>query len=53
MQWEMIIALMMAAPAILLPVVFVWYMNLGGLYAAVKRARENKTVSEKSAGMAA
>lgn len=39
MQWEFVIALILAIPVILFPVVFIWYLNIGGLQAALKRAR--------------
>ena len=42
MEWQIILALVLAAPIILLPVAFVWYLNIGGMYAAVKEARERK-----------
>jgi hypothetical protein len=31
MQWEIIVALVIAVPVILFPAAFVWYLNLGGL----------------------
>ena len=39
MEWELIVALVVMVPVILLPVAFVWYLNLGGILAAVRRAR--------------
>ena len=41
MEWEFILALVVMVPVILLPVAFVWYLNLGGILAAVRRARAN------------
>ena len=38
MEWEFILALLVMVPVILLPVAFVWYLNLGGILAAVRRA---------------
>ena len=38
MEWELIVALVVMVPVILLPVAFVWYLNLGGILAAVRRA---------------
>ena len=37
MEWEMVVAIAVITPIILLPVAFVWYLNLAGIYAAVKR----------------
>jgi len=39
MEWEFIVALVVMIPIIMLPVAFVWYLNLGGILAAVRRAR--------------
>jgi hypothetical protein len=39
MEWEFVVALVVMIPVILLPVAFVWYLNLGGIVAAVRRAR--------------
>ena len=48
MQWEMVVALVVAIPIILFPAAFVWYLNIGGAYAAVKEAREKRTAREKA-----
>ena len=47
MQWGLIVALVIAIPIILFPVAFIWYINIGGIYAAVKRARERKRAELK------
>jgi len=47
MQWEFIVALVIAIPIILFPAAFVWYLNIGGIYAAIKEARERKAAREK------
>ena len=47
MQWEFIIALVIAIPIILFPVAFVWYLNIGGIYAAIKEARARRAAREK------
>lgn len=53
MQWEFIVALVIAIPIILFPAAFVWYLNIGGIYAAVKDARERRAATEKKAKVAA
>ena len=52
MEGQVIVALALAIPVILFPVAFVWYLNLGGLYAAVKDARVKKAAHEKKAATA-
>jgi len=36
MDWEFALALILAIPIILLPVAFVWYLNVGGLISAIR-----------------
>ena len=48
MQWELIVALALAIPVILFPAAFVWYLNIGGIVHAVKKAKvaeEEKAVA--------
>ncbi len=47
MEGQMVLALVIATPVILLPAVFVWYLNIGGIYAAIKEARERRVAPEK------
>jgi hypothetical protein len=42
MEWQFIVALVVMIPIVLLPVAFVWYLNLGGIYAAVREARRKR-----------
>jgi hypothetical protein len=51
MQWEFIVALVIAIPIILFPAAFVWYLNIGWIFSfAKKRAEERKAVPEKKGG---
>ena len=47
MQWEFVVVLVIAIPIILFPAAFIWYLNIGGIVAAVKDARAAKVVQEK------
>ena len=40
MEWQVLIALIIAVPVILLPVVLVWYMDIAGIYAAIRNRRK-------------
>ena len=46
MQWEFIVALIIAIPVILFPVAFIWYLNIGGLYHAIQEARKRRAAHE-------
>jgi len=37
MTWQIALTLGLATPFIVLPVAFVWWLNIGGVMAAVKR----------------
>lgn len=37
MQWEFVVALIVAIPLILFPAAFIWYLNVGGIYQTVRR----------------
>jgi hypothetical protein len=36
-EWQFIVTLVIAIPIVLFPAAFVWYLNIGSLYAAIKR----------------
>ena len=52
MQWQVVVALVVAIPVILFPVAFLWYINIGGLYAVIKQARERKAARRAKASAA-
>jgi hypothetical protein len=49
MQWQMIVALIIAIPIILFPVAFVWFINIGGIYAAIKEAQKKRAALKEAA----
>lgn len=49
MEWQFIVALVVMIPIVLLPVAFVWYLNLGGIYAAVREGRTKKAAVRRLA----
>jgi hypothetical protein len=53
MQWEFVIALVLGIPIILFPAAFVWYMNIGGIFALVKERRARRIAREKRIEVAA
>jgi len=48
MEWEFIVALVIAIPIILFPVAFVWYLNIGGATHAIKEAKERRLARERT-----
>ena len=49
MEWQFIVALVVMIPIILLPVAFVWYLNLGGVWAAMRKTRKAKAAEKVTA----
>jgi hypothetical protein len=43
MEGQIMLTLALASPVILLPALFVWYMNFGGIYSALKKAWGKRT----------
>ena len=39
MEITMVVALVLAIPVILFPLAFVWYLNIGGIVQAVRKAK--------------
>jgi CDP-diglyceride synthetase len=48
MEWQIIVAMVLAVPIILLPVAFVWYLDIGGILAG-RKARRQKAATEAAA----
>jgi hypothetical protein len=46
MEGQVVIALAIAIPVILFPAAFVWYLNLGGVFQAVREARARKNTEK-------
>ena len=47
MEWQIIIALVMVIPVILFPAAFIWYLNIGGIFTAVKEAGARRARRKK------
>ena len=46
MQWPAVIAIAIGTLIILFPVAFIWYLNVGGIYAAIKTKKEVKLLGK-------
>jgi hypothetical protein len=53
MDWQIIVALVIAVPVILLPVAVVWYINGAGVYRAIKIALARRRVVRREPAEAA
>jgi len=50
MEWQIVIALVIAVPVILFPAAFVWYLNLGELIRSIC-CRLNQPAESKIGGL--
>jgi len=49
MEWQFILALIIVAPIIVFPALFVWYLNVAGVLAVVRdRARRRAETKEQA-----
>ena len=48
MEWEFIVALVIAIPIILFPAAFIWYLNIGGIYAVIKEVRARRAARKET-----
>jgi hypothetical protein len=48
MDWQIIVALVVMVPVILAPVALVWFLNLGGIAASLKRVRSRRPAWNKA-----
>ena len=42
MAWQVIVALVVAIPIVLVAVAFVWYLNVSGLYRVIRATRQRE-----------
>jgi hypothetical protein len=47
MEWQLVLALVLVAPLILLPVAFIWYLNVSGLYKVMREARKRRVAHDR------
>jgi len=52
MEWQFIVALVIAIPIILFPVALIWYLNIGGIYAMVRDARKRRALEQGNRSIA-
>ena len=49
MDWQIVVALLVAVPVIIIPVAFIWFFNIGGVMTAIKDARAKRAAKKKEA----
>jgi hypothetical protein len=49
MEWPIVLVLVLAIPVLLIPAAYIWYLNIGGIYAFLREARARRLHNEKLA----
>jgi hypothetical protein len=47
MDWQFVVALVVAIPFVLLPAVVIWYINVGGIYKTFRLKIRHKAIVKK------
>ncbi len=47
MEWQIILALVLAIPVILVPAALVWYLNASGIFTVIRETRKRRIAREK------
>jgi len=47
MEWQVILAVVLGIPLILIPVVLIWYMNISGIYTVFRATRKRQAARKK------
>lgn len=47
MEWYAILAIILAIPVILIPIAFIWYINVSGIYTVTRETMKRRAVRRK------
>ena len=47
MNGQLVMALVIAIPIILIPAAFIWYLNISGIYTVIRETRKRRIAREK------
>ena len=47
MEWQVILALVLVIPVILIPAAFAWYLNVSGIFTVIRETRKRRIAREK------
>jgi len=47
MEWQIILALVLAIPVILVPATLVWYLNASGIFTVIRETRKRRIARER------
>jgi heme exporter protein D len=47
MEWQIILAVVLGIPIILIPVVLIWYINVSGIYTVIRETQKRRAARKK------
>ena len=47
MEWQVIVAVVLGIPLILIPVVLIWYINASGIYTVIRETQKRRVARRK------
>jgi sensor histidine kinase regulating citrate/malate metabolism len=47
MEWQIILAIVLGIPIILIPVVLIWYINVSGIYTVIRETQKRRAARKK------
>ena len=47
MEWQIILALVLAIPVILIPAALAWYLNVSGIFTVIRETRKRRIAREQ------
>lgn len=47
MEWQVILAVVLGIPFILIPVALIWYINVSGIYTVIRETQKRRAARKK------
>jgi len=47
MEWYIILAIVLAIPVVLLPVLLIWYLNASGIYTVIRETMKRRAARQR------
>jgi hypothetical protein len=47
MAWQIILAIVLGIPVILIPVALIWYINVSGIYTVIRQVQKRRAAQKK------
>lgn len=48
MEWQVILALVLVIPVVLIPAALIWYINVSGIYTVIRETQRRRTARKRA-----